>query len=159
MHYESGCMFIHKTNKPVAATFAGYRLFQVYKETVFKFFGSSASRDQAQLPLAVYFTNIFDARRMPESQKLIDISTHRLMENYLGSEEQWGLSGYPMEETEQQLRFIKSRRNKHADKIPFKLPEKITVFVNQPEAFLTMEGRKTAAFSHFGDFIRSCQTN
>lgn len=113
--------------------------------------------DQALLPWTVYFTNIFDARRMPVSQQLIDISTNRLMEIYFAREEQQGIGGYHMEETERQLRFIKNRKNNHADKIPFKLPENITVIVTQEVQVPKIEKKKTAAFSHFGDYIRGCQ--
>ncbi|MFF2528829.1 AAA family ATPase [Brevibacillus sp. NPDC058079] len=113
--------------------------------------------NQEQLPLPVYFSNIFDTRRMPGSMQLIDISTNRFIEGYFESEEQRGLSGYHMEETERQLRFIKSRRDKHADNISFKLPEKITVSVKEPEAaFLAFEGRKQAS-QHFGNYIRKCR--
>lgn len=112
--------------------------------------------NQELLPLPVYFSNIFDARQMPDCLKLIDISTNRLVEDYFESEEQKGLSGYHMEETERQLRFIKSRIDQHADKIPFKLPEKITVFVNEPEGFLASEDRNQAS-QHFGNYIRNCK--
>ncbi|GIP59879.1 hypothetical protein [Paenibacillus woosongensis] len=86
----------------------------------------------AQLPLPIYFTNIVDARKMADSIAYIDISTNRMIGQYFeGEEEQRSLTGFYMEETERQLRFIKSRKNKHVNKVPFRLPKEIKITVKK----------------------------
>lgn len=111
--------------------------------------------DIKDLPLVIYYTNIFDARRMPDNQRYYDISTNRILENYFSSEGDRNLSKYHMNETEQQLRFIKNTGRKHSEKIPFKLPEKISVTVIQSEDFLD-NGNIKWFINNFRDFIQIC---
>lgn len=111
--------------------------------------------DTEDFPLVIYYTNIFDARRMPDNQRYYDISTNRILENYFANEGDRNLSKYHMNETEQQLRFIKNTGIKHSEKIPFKLPEKISVTVIQPEDFLDY-GNSKWLINNFEDFIQIC---
>lgn len=116
--------------------------------------------DPGFFPFAVYYSNIFDTRRMPNNHRFMDLSTNRMMENHFSHEDNHGLNEYHMKETELQLKFIKSKEHKHSDKVAFKLPEKITIFISEPADLLAVE--KSAAYKrnadvHFYEFIRKMQ--
>lgn len=111
----------------------------------------------SSLPLGIYFTNIFDSRKAPPTDyRFYDISTNRLLNDYFSSAEQASLNGFHMAETEQQIRFIKSRKSKNADKIPFKLPDKIKIFIIQPENIWAVD-KENRFNSDFENYIRNMQ--
>lgn len=111
----------------------------------------------SSLPLGIYFTNIFDSRKAPPTDyRFFDISTNRVLNDYFSSVEQASLEGFHMAETEKQIRFIKNRRSKNTDKISFKLPDKIKIFVIQPESIWAVD-KKNRFNSDFESYIRNIQ--
>lgn len=101
----------------------------------------------------IYFSNICDSKRIPASFGTMNVSTNHLMSQYLHTEENEEhitLDDYYLNETEQQILFIKSRQGLRKDRIQFKLPETITVMLAPSDLLISMNRNQN---SHFVDYI------